>query len=137
VNYLGKTENNQPIANWKAVYANCAKYARFVVEVREYDEQKEISLQQMKYMHSVVFPALAQYVGCSELMAEIMLKKKCGEQWFIQKIDGNEIILSKTMLTVKQTTKWLENCWEWLESIGCPVPPPDPNWKLNRKENNA
>lgn len=131
--YKGKTVDKQPACNWKAVYRDCAKYQQFIIEVREYNEEKEISRQQMAYLHAVVFPALADHVGCSELMAEIILKKKSGEQWFIQEIDGNEIIISKTMLTVEQTTKWMENIFDWMESIGCPVTPPDPNWRANRE----
>jgi len=133
--FRGNTIDGQPATNWKQLYRQCARYERFIVEVRKYDETKEISLQQMRYLHAVVIPALAEHVGCSELTAEIILKKKCGAQWFIQEIDGDDIIISKTMLTVKQTNKWLENCWDWLESIGCPVPAPDPNWRLNHAKN--
>ena len=115
----------------KAFEKACAKHNRFVIEVRRYDEAKEISRQQMAYCHAVVFPALAEFMGVSNLIAEIILKKKAGEQWFIKKVDGNEIILSKTMLTTKQTTKWLENMWDFMETIGCPVPPPDKDWRLS------
>ena len=132
--YKGNTNNDQPLADWKAIYKQCRKYERFIIEVREYDPEKEISLQQMKYIHAVLVPALADYVGCSKLMAEQILKKKCGEEWFVKEIDGEICILSKTSLTVKQTTDWLQNCWDWMESIGCPVPPPDPNWRINRKK---
>jgi len=132
--FRGNTIDGQPAANWKQIYRQCARYERFIIEVRQYDEAKEISLQQMRYLHAVVIPALAEHVGSSELMAEILLKKKCGEQWFIQEVDGDEIIISKTMLTTKQTTKWLENCWDWLETIGCPVPPPDPNWRSTQQK---
>ena len=130
--FKGQRIDDQPAANWLAIQAECARHERFVVEVRKHDELREISRQQTAYMHAVVFPALAEYVGCSELMAETLLKKKCGEQYFVHEIDGQLIIGSKTSLTVKQTTIWLENCWEWLESIGCPVPPPDPCWRLNQ-----
>ena len=132
--FKGKTIDGQPAAAWEAVYKACTRHERFVVEVRNYDPDKEISLQQMKYLHAVVIPALAEYIGCSQLIAEIILKKKCGEEWFIQQVDGNEIIISKTMLTIKQTTKWLENCWDFMESINCPVPPPDPNWRVNQQK---
>lgn len=132
--YRGKTIEGQPAANWKAIQATCTEYPEFIIEVRKFDEQREISLQQMAYIHAVVIPALADHVGCSRLMAEILLKKKCGEEWFIQKVDGIDMILSKTMLTTKQTTQWLENCWDWMESIGCPVPPPDPKWREQEKQ---
>lgn len=132
--FRGKTFDESPAIDWKAIYAECAQHNEFVVEVRRYDPDKEISRQQMAYVHAVIFPALAEYVGCSQLMAEVMLKKKCGEQWFIKEVDKCEIILSKTMLSVNQTTKWLENIWEFMESIGCPVPPPDKNWRENKEQ---
>lgn len=135
--FKGHTVNNQPATNWKAVYKACAKHERFLLEVRKYDEAAEISLQQMRYLHAVVIPALADLVGCSEFMAEQILKKKCGEQWFVKEVDGDICIISKTNLSVKQTNKWLENCWDWMESIGCPVPPPDPNWRINRLQESA
>lgn len=128
--FKGKTINDQPAANWPAIHKQAAKYSEFIIEVRQYDPEREITLQQMSYLHAVVYPALAEHMGVSQLMAEVILKKKCGEQWFIKEIDSNEIILSKTMLTVKQTTVWLENIWDFMEAIGCPVPPPDPQWKV-------
>ncbi len=134
MNFRGETIQSQPVADWPAIETLCVKYDRFVIEVRKYDSAKEISLQQMKYLHAVVIPALADHVGCSELMAEICLKKKCGEAFFIQKLDGEQIIISKTMLTAKQTTIWLENIWDWMESINCPVPPPDPAWRANKQK---
>ncbi len=131
--HRGKTIEDNPTADWKAIYAQCAKHETFVVEVRKYDANKEISRQQMAYIHAVVFPALSEYVGCSLLMAELMLKKRCGEQWFVQKVDGCEVILSKTMLSVKQTTEWMENIFDWMESINCPVSLPDPKWRENQE----
>ena len=130
--FKGQTINNQPATDWRAVYRACARHERFIIEVRRYDSAAEISMQQMKYLHAVVIPALAAHIGCSLFMAEQILKKKCGEQWLVKEIDGDLCILSKKTLTVKQTTQWLENCWDWMESIGCPVPPPDPNWRMNK-----
>jgi len=132
--FTGKTIDGEPVTHWPVIHETCAKYDRFVIEVRRYDADKEISLQQMKYLHAVVIPALAEYTGLSQLMAELILKKKCGSQWFIREVDGNEIIISKTMLTTKQTTAWLENIWDWMESVGCPVPPPDPQWRINQSK---
>ncbi len=126
--FRGKTHDNSPATDWDAVYAECGKHTEFVIEVRRHDPDKEISLQQMKYIHAVVIPALSEYVGCSQLMAELLLKKKCGEQWFVKFVDKTETIISKTNLSVNQTTKWLENIWDWMESINCPVSPPDKNW---------
>ena len=58
--FKGNTIDNQPTAKWKAVYRECAKYEQFIVEVRKFDPEREISLQQMRYMHAVVIPALAE-----------------------------------------------------------------------------
>lgn len=128
---IGKTINGQPVCQWPELHKECARHERFVIEVRKYDEQAEISRQQMAYLHAAVFPALAEYTGVSELMAETILKIKCGEQWFIRVLDGKKLIGSKTDLTVKQTSKWMENIWEYLDKVGCKVMPPDPEWYKN------
>ncbi len=130
--FKGNLVEGEPAANWQAIHQECAKYQRFIVEVREYNESAEISMQQMAYLHSIVFPALADHVGCSKFMAEQILKKKCGEQWFVKKVDGDICILSKTNLSVKQTNEWFENIFDWMGSIGCPVPSPDKDWRLNK-----
>lgn len=46
--FKGHTVQDQPAANWKQIYRECAKHPEFIVEVRKYDPEKEISLQQMK-----------------------------------------------------------------------------------------
>lgn len=128
----GHTIMGQPAligSTWDKVEAECAKHPRFVIEVRKYSEAKEWSLEQFAYLHAVVFPALATHMGVSNLMAETILKKKCGEEWFIQDVDGNAVIISKTSLSKKAISTWMENIWDFMETIGCPVPPPDKDWR--------
>lgn len=133
--FRGTTHNGQPATTWKRVYQECAKHGEFVVEVRKYDEAREISLQQMRWLHCPdgPFAVLAEYMGVSRLIAELILKKKCGERWFVQEVDGEKIIASKTMLTAKQTGEWIDNIIDFMDSIGCPVSAPDPNWRTNRR----
>ena len=132
--FRGRTIDGQPAAKWNEIQGACSKYERFVIEVRKLNEDREISLQQMKWLHCNNGPIalLAEYMGCSRLIAEHILKKKCAEHLFVKEIDGDLCVLSKTTLTVKQTTEWIENIFDFMESIGCPVPPPDPQWRRNQ-----
>ena len=133
--FRGKTVDGEPATAWDAVYKACAKYDRFIVEVREYNEAKEISLQQMRWIHCKNGPIelLAEYMGCSKMIAELILKKKCGERFFVHEIDGETVIASKTMLSIKQTTEWIENIFDFMDSINCQVQPPDPQWRIHQQ----
>ena len=106
-----------------------ARHEKFIVTVEEWNEQKEISRQQMKYLHAVVFPIFAKEMFCSLLWAEITLKRSCGEQWLIKRYDKTEIILSKTILTVKQCNQWIENIFDWCGSKNIHIPEPDKDWR--------
>ena len=123
-------------SNWEALERECAKHHRFVIEVRKYDEAKEISLAQMAWLHCENGPiaVLANDMGISRLMAETILKVKCGAEWFLQEIDGREIVASKTSLSVTQTTKWIENIFDFMEKIGSPVEQPNPEWRQTKAE---
>ena len=134
--FRGSTINGKAAANWPAIQQKCAKWDRYIVEVRQLDEQREISRKQMAWLHcdNGPFAMLSDHVGCSRLTAELLLKKKCGESLFIKEIDGERCIISKANLSVKQTNQWFESIFDWMESIGCPVPPPDPAWRINQKE---
>lgn len=132
--YRGRTTDGKPIAMWPDIHKECASHERFIITVDKFDEEREISKQQMKYLYAVVFPALAEYMGCSKLMAEITLKRKCGAEWLVKEIDKAQVILSKKSLSVKKTTLWMENIMDFMETIGCPVPPPDKDWRLNKEK---
>jgi hypothetical protein len=100
--YRGKTIEGKAACNWPAIQVEAASHENFIISVEKWDEEKEISKQQMAYLHAVVFPALAKEMHCSLLWAEITLKRCCGEQWLIKRFEKTEIILTKTALTVKQ-----------------------------------
>ena len=128
--FYGHSIDGEPAANWPAIQQECGKYAVFIIEVRRYNPDREITRAQMAWLHCENGPiaCLSDYMGCSRLVAEVILKKKCGSEWFIVEIDGQEVIASKTQLSVTQTTQWIDNIFDWMESIGCPVQPPDPEW---------
>lgn len=128
--FRGYTRDNTAICSWGEISGTAARYERFIIEVRRYDPEHEISLQQMRYLHAVVFPAFADWIGCSEFMAELILKRKCGKQWMVKIIDDVEVIASKTSLSVKQTMTWIENIMDFADGLpGLAVPPPDPEWR--------
>ncbi len=136
--FLGKTRDKQPAADWKAVYRECAKYPRFIIEAREYNEAREISLAQMAYFHAVVVPLFSDYTGDSKQYWENKLKIECGSKWFTPVpivIDGQTYytIPSKTTLTVKDFSEWYQNIRDFGDTVGCLVPPPDPEWRENEK----
>jgi hypothetical protein len=139
--YRGKIIDGKPALNWPAFNAECKKHTEsgFVVEVREYDPDKELSLQQMKYLHAVVVPLFSNYTGDSKQYWENKLKVECGSKWFkpeIISVCGHEytIIPSKKHLSVKDFSEWYSNIRDFGDSINCIVPPPDPRWRENQKE---
>lgn len=123
-----------PMADWPKIHAACEKYGQFVIEVTKYSEAKEISHQQMSYLHAVVFPAVAKQMHCSLWQAEFDCKRWAGEQWFMRKMGDQYFVLSKTSLTVKQCNEWIESIWDWAQANGIHVPLPDKDW---RKEKNS
>jgi hypothetical protein len=85
--FKGQTIQNQPAAQWKAVYNECRKYPRFVVEVREYSEETEISDQQRKWLHCDNGPVRQLMAeGWSFIDAKNHLKRAYGRQWFVKYI---------------------------------------------------
>ena len=43
-------------------------------------------------------------------------------------------MLSKTEMKVDQFSDFLENVWDYMESIHCPCERPDPEWRLKKKK---
>lgn len=130
--FHGTTMDGQPVTDWPAIHRAAAKHERFVIDVRQYDEQREISLKQMAYLHAVVFPAIAEAMGSSLWEAEYWCKRMCGEQWeLIKKVGkGMWVECSKTKLTTKQCGEWMENIWAKAEKVwGLHIPPPDQDWR--------
>jgi hypothetical protein len=121
-----------PAANWPAIQTACAKHKRFVVEVRPYNEEREVTLRQYAYFHAVVVPMIAEAMSSSLWESEYWCKKQCGEQWeLIKKVGkGMWVECSKTKLNVTQFNQWLENIWSKAETMfGILIPPPDKDWR--------
>jgi hypothetical protein len=117
----------------------CAQYPRFLVEVRKYDEEREISLKQMAYFHAVVVPLFVDYTGDSPQYWENRLKLECGSKWFkpeVIEIEGRHITIvpSKKRLSTKNFSEWYQNIRDFGDSIGVLVPPPDPEWRTNKEK---
>ena len=72
--FLGWTVEGQAAANWKSIYIEAAKFPRFVIEVRRYDEEHEISEQQRKWWKGVLLPALSNDTGDTKESWETRLK---------------------------------------------------------------
>lgn len=127
--FFGQTIDQTPCADWKAIHGACARHHEFIVEVRPYNEEREVTNQQFAYLHAVVFPALAKAWDTSEEDAEFECKKRWGEQWLVKKSLGYRFVLSKTVLTSKQCNKWLDNIWQGAHREGIIIPPPDKDWR--------
>ena len=132
--FHGETINNEPAANWPVIQAECARHQKFTVEVTAFNSEREISNQQMKYLHAVVFPLIADRFHMSELEAEDHCKALCGERWFVKKIGDKWFRLSKRVLSVKDCNKWIENIYTYFEKQGLHIPAPNQDW---RKEQNG
>jgi len=141
--FHGETTDIGPVLSgyrWDAIQGECVKHKRFIVEVRKYDEQKEISRKQMAYLHAVVFPILAEKMDCSLWFAEFWCKKECGQQWelILTVGKGMQVECSKTKLTTKQCNQWIENIHDKAEIVGIHIPPPDKDWRSNElQQSNA
>lgn len=177
--FKGKTNDGEnPILTgrkWSEITAACKKLKSWAIEVIDRGEL-DISEQQMKYWHAVPVNIYAEYTGTTLWKAEQLLKRECGENYFVHKLKNSEtrrgqvmfeckdplcrnlfripvrmkndygtflcpiclknqleiiFMLSKTELKVSEFNDVLENTWDYLESIGCKCPPPDPEWRKN------
>jgi hypothetical protein len=123
----GHTRDGEPICDWPKIHKECAKLESFSVEVTD---SNDISIQQMKYLHAVVFPRVAEAGKVSLWQAEFDCKRFAGRQWLIKTIQGNHFILSKTSLTVKQTNEWIDNIRDWAEQVyQIIIPLPNKDWR--------
>lgn len=108
---------------------------KVIVEVRKYNKTKETSLAQMAYIHCENGPIkmLAKEGGYSELEAEIILKRYCGEHLFVVPTENPTVKLlkSKTDLTTKETSEWIENMYHWLrDELDIQIQLPNKEWRL-------
>jgi hypothetical protein len=129
MDFYGQTIDGEPVTQWPEIHQSCRKLRQFVVSVREYSEDKEVTLQQFKFLHAVVFPTLAREWNTSEEDAEFECKKRWGEQWLIKKALGYRFVLSKTVLTTKQCNKWIENIQAGALRENILIPCPDKDWR--------
>ncbi|HOI38788.1 MAG TPA: hypothetical protein PLF11_15580 [Bacillota bacterium] len=132
--WIGETIDGQPVTDWPAINKACAKHKRFVVDVHKYDEEREITNQQMAYLHTVVYPTVAKSMHCSLWEAEFQCKTGPGKQWLVKRIGDLRFVLSKTGMSVKDCTQWIENIFDWGDRNGIFIPPPDKEWWKRRIE---
>lgn len=123
--YLGKVVDNQPQANWKAIYAECKKHKDkgFIVEVREYDLDKELSYKQIRWWKGVLLKALARDTGEPESKCEAVLKLTVMPDEFQPikvKVGENEytFIPSITKLSTKKMSKLMMESVQKLQEWG-------------------
>jgi len=176
--FRGQTIDGKAAAHWPAIQQACGKYEQFIVEVRRFDEQREISEHQRKYWHSVVISEYSEKSGESLMESEWYVKRgaarhifmlevdedmrkrgqtlfecqnplcknifikpaKSRGKWVCPKCKTNNIwifyMLSKMELSVRVFNQVLESTWAFMEKNNWPVPQPDPEWRINRKERN-
>ena len=86
--FEGFTTDGEPATNWEAIHRICARYYRFIIEVREFDLDREISLQQMKWLHCKNGPIVlfAEYMGFSVEESQRDLKREHGRQWLVEEV---------------------------------------------------
>ncbi len=120
--FIGHTINTEPaieLAEWEQVYAECAKHRRFSVEVESYTEERQISLQQIRWWKGVLLPALSKDNGDSVSQWETTLKLNVmPEEFEIEtvKVHGIAVnyIPSITKLNIKKTNILVEGSVAWL-----------------------
>jgi hypothetical protein len=115
--YKGTVMEDQPRANWKAIYAECRKYKDkgFIVEVREYDYDKELSNQQIRWFKGVLLRNLSKDTGDSKQWWETRLKLLVMPDDFkVIEVKTDEhvynFIPSISSLTAKKMNEFIEGC---------------------------
>jgi len=134
MDFYGETADGEPLADWPAIHKACMRHKRFVVEVRKFDEKREISRQQSAYLHAVVYPTVAKAMDCSLWEAEFQCKTGPGREWLVKTMGDLRFILSKTTMSVEDCTRWIENIFDWGDRNGIFIPPPDKEWWKRRIE---
>ena len=88
MDFEGKTENGDPVADWDAVYAAAAKHRRFMIKVLKWSDAAEISREQTGWLHCKDGPYahLSEFMGCSLIEAELYLKVNCGRDYFVEEV---------------------------------------------------
>ena len=86
--FKGRIIAGKLVVDWPRVAEVCREYGQFIIEVRAYDREREISLQQMAFWHARPVKLFAQHTGYSEWKAEQWLKRECGELYFMLDLDA-------------------------------------------------
>ena len=122
---IGDIINGQAAAAWDKVNKYIAKLTcrRIVIEVRPYNEGKEISSQQIRWWKGVLLPYLSDKNGDSIAEWEVRLKTSIMPDEFqpiAMIINGMalNIVPSVTSLSVKQTNVLIEGTVDWCRSHG-------------------
>lgn len=121
--FKGQLVDGKAAADWKAVYAACAKYERFIVEVRRYDPQREITRRQTAWWKGILLPALVEDTGDSTESLETKLKLSVmPDEFKPQTVVVNNIsfsyVPSITKLSVKQMNQLIEGAVAKLHEWG-------------------
>ena len=135
--FHGQKTPEGPATDWPAIHTEADKHDRFVIDVRAWSEEKEVSDNQFAYLHKVVFRMLADAWNCSKAQAELDCKRRWGEQWMIKNELGYRFVLSKTVLTTKQCNDWIDNIWEGAHNEGIIIPMPDKDWGKKAEKEQA
>ena len=91
--FKGQTINDKASAMWPEIYRECEKYSRFIIEVREYDENAEISDQQRKWLHGKMGP-IHHYMKDKRATfadAKNFVKVRYGREWLVTVITNENI----------------------------------------------
>lgn len=111
--FKGKTIDDKPAADWPGIQKACAQHERFVIEVRDWDDERELSMQQIRWFKGILLPSLSKDNGDSIECWETTLKLAVMPDEFAPlsvKIGGHTIyyVPSITKLSVKQMSQLIE-----------------------------
>ena len=95
MNFLTKNIDGVPAVQdgtWQDIIDEAGKHRRSVIEVREYDENAEISQQQRKWLHCAAGP-IRELVrsGWSFREAKEYCKVEWGRQWFVVELTDDNV----------------------------------------------
>ncbi len=117
--FIGRTSDAGPACDWPAVHRAAAKHRRFSVTIESYSEERQISLQQIRWWKGVLLPALSKDNGDSVSQWETTLKLNVMPDEFqieTVKVHGIAVnyIPSVTKLNIKKTNILVEGSVAWL-----------------------
>lgn len=129
--FQGRTdEQGRVLTDWPKVYAECAKYPKFVIKVM--NENDYITDRQRRWYKGICLKELSDWNGDTVDEWDYRLKVECGAEIFTMlsfeyggmKYWRPESITSKSK---KQMTQFIENILSKAITDDWPVDPPDPD----------